>query len=239
MIRVWDIPIRLFHWLLVMSVIGLFVTGKLGGNWMIWHERIGYFVLGLLLFRLIWGVVGSTHARFVNFVRGPRAVWSYVRTLFGKARCELESGATQSVGHNPLGALSVIVMLCVLLFQVVSGLFADDDILLRGPYASMVGSEWSSLLTKLHKWNSDVILVLIAIHILAILFYTYVKKESLIKPMITGLKNIKSPIGGNLQAKMAENSRPAWLSWILLIIIATVVYFIVGRATWSLQSLLM
>ena len=218
-VRVWDVPIRLFHWLLVVAIIGLFTTGKLGGNWMQWHERIGYFVLGLILFRVIWGVVGSTHARFSNFVRGPKTIFGYMKVFTKK-------DAPHYLWHNPMGALSVVAILLVVGFQAVSGLFADDDIMLKGPYAAAVGSDWSSLFTKLHKWNSDLILILTGIHIAAILYYVRVKKDTLIKPMFTGKK---PSIDGQIGANVPENARPYWVFVIVLLLVAAVVYAVVNR----------
>jgi cytochrome b len=111
-IRVWDLPTRLFHWLLALAIVGSIATVKIGGNLMVWHERLGYFVLTLLLFRLAWGVVGGRYARFANFVRGPRAVLGYLRGV---------AGTPHAPGHNPLGALSVMGLLAVLAFQAGSG----------------------------------------------------------------------------------------------------------------------
>ncbi len=212
MIRVWDIPIRLFHWLLVLAVIGLFVSGKLGGNWMEWHQRLGAFVLGLILFRLVWGFTGSFHARFVNFVRGPATAWAYLRAMIRK---DPTADLPAYSGHNPLGALSVVAMLLVIGFQAVSGLFADDDILSSGPYAASVSKEVSDWLTKLHKLNSDLILILIGVHISAILFYVLVKKENLLKAMFTGKK---SKPDGALDA--AETGGRYWSSWLLALLVA-------------------
>jgi cytochrome b len=218
-VRVWDWPIRLFHWLLVVAIIGLFVTGKVGGNWMEWHEKIGYFVLGLILFRVVWGFVGTYHARFVNFVRGPKTVFTYTKSLFKK-------DSPRHLGHNPMGAISVLAFLLVVGFQAVSGLFADDDIMLRGPYASMVGSDWSSLFTKLHKWNSDLILILIGVHVAAILFYVFVKKDNLVKAMFTGEK---SSVDERFGAKMAEKPRKIWVFWIVATLVGVLIYLIASR----------
>jgi cytochrome b len=222
-IQVWDLPIRLFHWLLVLAVIGLFVTGKLGGNWMEWHQRLGYFVLGLVIFRILWGIFGSFHARFVNFVRSPMTVWNYMKALGRKE-------SPHYLGHNPMGAFSVIAMLAILGFQALSGLFADDDILLRGPYAASVSKDISDLLTKLHKWNSDLILILIGVHLLAIAFYFFVKKDNLVKPMITGEK---SNIDGQFEAKMPEKARPYWLSWFIAILTVLIVVLVVNKLFWA------
>ena len=124
-ILVWDLPVRLFHWLLVMLVIVSFVTGELGGTWMQIHLWSGYTILGLLLFRLAWGFIGGHHARFSSFVRGPNAVRRYARTLWDRS-------APRHLGHNPLGGWSVLAMLLLLLFQVATGLFANDDIFTQG-----------------------------------------------------------------------------------------------------------
>lgn len=224
-IRVWDLPIRLFHWLLVAAIIGLFVTGKVGGNWMEWHTKLGYFTLGLILFRIVWGVIGGFHARFVNFVRGPSAVLRYFRGLIGKGPQE------HHAGHNPMGALSTIALILVVGFQAVSGLFADDEILLQGPYASMVSSTVSSWMTKLHHWNSNLIIALVVLHVAAILFYVFVKKESLVKAMFTGKKSMENPSkDGQFQAEMPETARPTWVFVVVAIIVAALTWAIVTKA---------
>jgi len=129
-IRVWDAPVRLFHWALAALAVFSFVSGKLGGAWLDWHMRSGYAILTLLLFRLAWGVVGSHTARFASFVRGPASVRTYLR----------ERGARGMPGHNPLGGWSVVAMLASLLVQAASGLFADDEIATRGPLAVKVSN---------------------------------------------------------------------------------------------------
>lgn len=214
-VRVWDLPTRLFHWLLVLSIIGLFVTGKIGGNWMDWHAKLGYLVLGLIVFRIVWGFVGNQHARFAGFVRGPAVVIAYLK---GKAPAVL--------GHNPLGALSVLALIAIVGFQAVSGLFADDDILMRGPYANAVSGSVSAWFTKLHRLNSNVILGLVGLHLAAILFYTFVKRESLLKPMFTGEK---SGEGAAFEAEIAEKARPAWAFWFIVALIAVLVWAVVTR----------
>jgi cytochrome b len=223
-IKLWDFPTRLFHWCLVLAIIGLFVTGKLGGNWMEWHQRLGFFVLGLILFRLVWGVVGSHTARFSQFVRGPRAVIGYLRGLM--------SGQPQPVaapGHNPLGALSVVAMLVVVGFQAVSGLFSDDDILLRGPYAAAVSKDLSEWFSKMHEWNSNLIIGLVVLHLAAIAFYVFYKKDNLVKPMITGEKSLPD---GQFQTLLPENARPAWVFVVVVLVVAATTYCVVARPFW-------
>jgi cytochrome b len=219
-IRVWDLPVRLFHWLLVLSVAGLFITEQLGGNYMEWHKKLGYFVLGLILFRIMWGVIGSQHARFASFLRGPATILKYLRDIKNPA-------APRWLGHNPLGALSVVAFLVVIAVQAVTGLFADDEILMTGPYADAVSKEVSGLLTKIHKINSKVIIGLVVMHLLAIGYYVFIKRDNLVKPMITGEKSSKD---GQFQPVLPENARPVWLSWLVILVAGGVTYAIVTRA---------
>jgi len=175
-IRIWDLPTRLFHWLLVMAVIGSFVSVKLGGNAMIWHGRFGYLVLALIFFRVIWGFVGTHHARFVHFIRSPKAILAYLKN------------SVETPGHSPVGAISVLVLIGLFLIQALAGLFASDDIAFDGPLAKYVASSWVELLTSLHRWNEWVLLALVGMHIGAILYYKYAKRINLISAMITGDK---------------------------------------------------
>lgn len=185
-VRIWDLPTRVFHILLAIAVAGLFVTGELGGNAMQWHFLLGYLVLVLVLFRLVWGVVGGHWSRFVNFVPRPSSLLVYVRLLRAKQ-------ATHSIGHNPLGALSVLGMLGFLLLQVVSGLMSDDEIANTGPWAALVPADWVSLATEYHSDIGKVLLiVLVCLHVATVLFYKRVKKDDLITPMLTGDKVLSS-----------------------------------------------
>lgn len=181
LIRVWDLPTRLFHWLVVTLVLVSFVTGKIGGAWMPYHIWSGCAVLGLLMFRLVWGFVGGRHARFSAFVRAPGAVLRYARTLFQPA-------PPRHLGHNPLGGWSVLAMLLVLSVQAVTGLFANDDIFTEGPLYPWVSKATSDWLTHIHKLNQGVVLLLVGVHVMAILFYLIMKHENLIQPMFTGRK---------------------------------------------------
>ena len=178
-VLVWDLPTRLFHWLLAALVIISFVTGKIGGNAMRYHECSGLTILALLLFRIVWGFVGSRESRFVTFVRGPSAVVRYATTL-------LRSDSTQFRGHNPLGGWSIIAMLLALLVQTTTGLFANDDIVTQGPLFDWVSKATSDWLTRVHKLNQEVIIALVSIHVLAVLFYLFYKRENLVKPMRRG-----------------------------------------------------
>ncbi len=212
-IRVWDLPVRLVHWSLVLLVVSLFVTGKLGGNWLEWHRRAGFSVIGLVIFRVIWGFVGSYHARFANFLRGPQSVITYSKAMIG-------SNAPKYVGHNPLGALSALTMLIVLLMQAVLGLFSNDDIMLEGPYARFISKELSDQLTAFHKINADLILILVGMHLVAIAFAFFYKKENLVVAMVSGNKWMA-------EKETVENGKPpAWLAWVVGVCVATLTYMV-------------
>ncbi len=181
-ILVWDLPTRLFHWLLAALVVTSFVTGKIGGLWMRYHMWSGYAILELIVFRLAWGIVGGRHARFSAFLRGPGAVLRYARTM-------LRRDAPKHLGHNPLGGWSVLAMLIALLVQAVTGLFANDDIFTEGPLYPWVRKATSDWLTRIHRLNQEAILAIVAVHIAAVFFYLIIKHENLIQPMITGRKD--------------------------------------------------
>ena len=180
-IQVWDIPTRLFHWLLVGLVIFSFITGKIGITAMRYHEWSGFAILVLVVFRLTWGFVGGQHSRFINFVKGPETVARYASSL-------LKTDSKPHIGHNPLGGWSVLAMLISILIQVGTGLFANDDILTEGPLYALVSKQTSDWLTGVHLLNQKILLVLVLIHIAAVIFYLIAKRENLIKPMITGNK---------------------------------------------------
>ena len=177
-LRVWDLPTRLFHWLLVVSIVALIVTGKVGGDAMDWHLRLGQGVLALLVFRVLWGVVGGYGSRFCTFVPGPQRLLAYLRG---------QGSERDHVGHNPLGAFSVLGMLLIIGLQVGSGLFTDDEIFYAGPLIDLVTSDTVALATHWHKtWGQWLLLGVIALHILALLFYGLVKKKKLIPAMLHG-----------------------------------------------------
>jgi cytochrome b len=183
-VRVWDLPTRLFHWALVVCVTLAVISAHIGGNAMVWHFRFGYAVFTLLLFRLIWGVVGGYWSRFVNFIRGPVTVWRYLRGVAPES-------AKHEVGHNPLGALSVVGLLGLLAIQVATGLVADDEISNTGPLIQYVASETSLVLTRFHKDVGQwLIVAMVALHVAAILFYWIKKKHNLVLPMLTGDKRL-------------------------------------------------
>ena len=180
-VRIWDLPTRVFHWVLALCFVGLIITGNVGGNAMVWHFRIGLGVLALLLFRLVWGLVGGRWSRFAAFIYSPRSIIQYIK---GNGKPE------HSVGHTPTGAGSVFALLIVLLAQVGSGLISDDEIASAGPLVRFVSGATSNIATNYHtnigKW---IILALVLLHVAAILFYLW-RKQNLIKPMLSGDKQL-------------------------------------------------
>jgi cytochrome b len=184
LVRVWDLPTRLFHWTLVICIVGLIATAQIGGNAMNWHFRFGYGVLTLLLFRLVWGFVGGRWSRFSAFLYAPATLLRYLRG---------QPDARHLMGHNPLGALSVFAILAMLLLQVGTGLFSDDEIAAVGPLSKLASGAIVSQLTYYHKEIGKVIvLFLVVLHIGAIIFYRVKRKQDLIRPMIVG--DASSPV---------------------------------------------
>jgi cytochrome b len=179
--RIWDLPTRLFHWLLAATVIGSVVSAKIGGGAMVWHHRLGYLVLALLAFRLVWGLVGGRWSRFTSFVFAPATLWRYLR---GTPR----PGEQLDVGHSPTGALSVFAILAVLIGQVGTGLVSDDEIAFIGPLNRFISTDAGLSATSWHKtWGQWIIIGLVVLHVLAIVAYL-MKRHNLIKPMLHGDK---------------------------------------------------
>ena len=217
-VKVWDAPVRLFHWLLVLLFAFMFVSGNLKGDWMEWHMRSGYAILALVLFRILWGFAGSTFARFSSFLAGPSAGIAFAGKLLART-------PAPSAGHNPLGGWMVLALLLALLFQVGTGLFANDDILIEGPLAPLVSKALSNQLTSWHYWNTNVLLALVAVHVVAVLYHAVFMKENLIGAMFTGLKRMPADAAGGVVARFAS----LWLALVLLAGAAIVVYLIVKR----------
>jgi cytochrome b len=213
-VLVWDLPTRLFHWLLVGLVAGSFASGKVGGNAMLYHEWCGEAILALLLFRLVWGFIGSAPSRFRTFLAGPSTVFRYALTLFRRDN-------DHHLSHNPLGGWSVMAMLLTLFIQAGTGLFANDDIATTGPLYKWVSKATSDRLTSIHHFNHDVIIVLVAVHVAAVLFHLIYKRENLITPMITGRRSWKGmPTVDMTQA-------PLWKAALAAAAAAGVVYLLV------------
>ena len=180
-VRVWDLPTRLFHWLLLACVVGLFATAYAPGSWIDWHARLGYAMLTLLLFRVVWGVIGGHWSRFVHFV--PR------------------SGSSMALGHTLSGALAVAAMLLALSTQVATGLVGDDEIAFTGPLNRFIATDLGLAATAWHKGVGQWLLLgLIALHVCAIAFYFFVRRHNLVGPMVHGDKALpdgaqEAPVG--------------------------------------------
>lgn len=175
---VWDWPLRAFHWLLAVSIAVSFATHYLGIEWFDWHRRAGYMTLVLVAFRLAWGFAGPRYSRFASFVRGPRAMLEYLRGPFRRP----------PAGHNPLGAVSVLVFLAALGTQAATGLFANDEIMNSGPFYGWVDHATSNRLTGWHALGSNLLLGLIALHLAAVAWYDLVRRAGLVRAMWSGRK---------------------------------------------------
>jgi cytochrome b len=176
--KLWDLPTRLFHWSLVVLIIFSWWTHP---DHMDWHRLSGLAILGLLVFRIIWGFVGATTARFAQFVRGPRETVAYLRRMFDR------KAVAGTPGHNPIGAWSVLLMVGLLCFQVISGLFAVDvDGIESGPLSDRVDFDTGRWFSQWHETSFTILQILVALHVAAILFYLFYKRTNLVTPMLTG-----------------------------------------------------
>lgn len=179
-VRIWDLPVRLVHWAMFVLVIVSWITAE--NHWPAAHRLAGYSVLSLLLFRFYWGWRGSTTARFSHFVRGPRAVGRYVRLLF-------TGDAGNRVGHNPIGGWSVLILLSLLLLQSTLGLLSVEEYGIEsGPLATHVSFETGRKIAGLHAVVFDILVFFIGVHIAAVLLHLLVKRDNLIGPMLSGMK---------------------------------------------------
>jgi len=220
-IRVWDLPVRLFHWALVILMAVSYVTGRAGGDWMKFHFWSGYAILTLILFRIAWGFVGSTTARFSDFVKGPAAIVTHLRELLGRT-------GPYDAGHNPMGGAMVVVLLFAVLAQAGTGLFsADTDTgLVTGPLATRIADAMVDKLTAFHHYWVNVLLVLVAAHVAAVLVYLVWKRHNLVRAMITGAKPADEVVPPGKPAPRLVFA-PVRLAISLLMASAAIVYFIV------------
>lgn len=209
-VRIWDLPVRICHWGFVLLLPALWWTAE--NSEMRWHMRIGSLLLALVLFRLLWGFVGSSTARFSSFVRGPLAVIAYLRTI-GK-------GTDKAPGHNPAGGWSVMVLLLLLAAQAISGLFAGDPFDgATGPLNEALGIKFSGQMTDWHEFAFNLILAFVALHLVAIATYRLVLGDKLVAPMITGRRE-----RGQIVGEMAPV--PAWRALVCAVLAA-------GAALWA------
>jgi cytochrome b len=180
--RVWDLPVRCAHWLLVLALCGSWISAELSTTAFRWHEFCGCTVLVLVSFRLLWGFFGTRHARFSSFLRPPRELLSYARKLASRASYR------PSVGHNPIGGWFVLAMLLLLLTQGLTGLFANDGMMDTGPLFGWISTSLSDSLTTIHHRVFRVLQAIVALHIVAIALYLFIRRDNLVLPMLTGQK---------------------------------------------------
>jgi cytochrome b len=180
---VWDLPLRLFHWLLVFCLFGQWLTVEVLDDAKDIHFYIGYFTLGLIIFRLIWGFIGTKYAKFSSFIAGPNVILDYLQSLTSKQK-------SFTTGHNALGGLLLPVVLILVGLQAISGLFTSDDIVSAGPYYDIANSTIQECMQWLHHNIFDVLIGLIVIHLFAIAWYRWALKHDLITPMLTGRKGV-------------------------------------------------
>ncbi len=218
-IRVWDVPVRLFHWLLLALLGFSWWSGDQGGEWMEYHEWSGYAILTLLLFRIAWGFAGSDPARFVHFVRGPRASYAYFRSV-------LQRRPRAYLGHNPLGGWMILSLLLVLLVQTVTGLFGNDDNDFEAPFAHWIRHGTSSLITALHAYNFDLLLGLVGVHVAAVFVHQLLRRDDMVKAMFTGMKTAEAGVSAGRMVS-------TWRALVLLGLMAALVYGLlwIGGAT--------
>lgn len=235
-VKVWDLPVRLFHWAIVLLLAFQLVSGKIGDEMMVWHAYSGYGVLALVIFRILWGFAGSTHARFASFLAGPAATLRFAKRLFSRE-------AVPQVGHNPLGGWMVIALVASLALQAASGLFANDGVSVEGPLASLVSLDVSNDMSEFHRWNLRLLVALSVVHVAAVLFHLFVKRENLTGAMFTGVKRV--PEAAVRERRDVRRSTPArriasreyvsayfassWRALGLLVVAVVVVFLVVQR----------
>lgn len=191
---VWDVFVRCFHWSLVTLFAISVASGKVGGEWIVWHTRSGYVILALIVFRLIWGFFGGEYARYRSFLAGPVRGFKFAKSLFSR------SHADAVIGHNPVGGWMVVALLLLLAVQAGLGLFSNDEIATTGPLARYVSDETSIALMSRHRLIGDGLLILVGIHIAAVLFHVFVKKEGIVRAMFTGRKALPRDLASVAQS---------------------------------------
>ncbi len=194
-VLVWDVPIRVVHWLIAVLVAAAYATWRL--NWMGWHGRIGYTLLALLLFRLLWGFFGAETARFSRFLTPPRAAAQHLRYA-------LLREPDRQVGHNPAGGWMALFMLALLLAETLSGVYVANDIADVGPFTASVPAPVANAIEASHAIFWNILFAAILLHMLAIVGYATVKGQNLVAPMITGTKVLPYSVPAPRMASMAR-----------------------------------
>lgn len=217
-VRIWDLPTRLFHWVLALTLTGSWVTQELGLKWMEWHISLGYTALFLVTFRIFWGVAGPRHARFASFVARPARVWRY-------ARAWLAGDPPRFAGHNPLGGWAILAMLSLTLVQAVSGLFNSDEILYAGPWHYAAPSSFTDRMAALHGLNFNLLAGLVLLHLAAVAIYWLRWRSNLVRAMWTGRKR-----RDEVDPTQAIDSSRLLLALILMIVAGAIVWVVIATA---------
>lgn len=205
---VWDLPTRITHWGLALAIPAAWITGDAAGEWLEWHERLAMLVMGLLIFRLCWGFIGSYYARFSQFFPTPSRLSSYF------------AGQWRQAGHSPLAALSVFALLGAMALQLLTGLFMEDETGFQGPWAWQLSGDMAEVVTELHEVFANAILVLVGLHLAAIAYYQLLKRRQLVSAMIHGYTD-------DAQALATKPVKASWIAWVLSVSVAAL-------ATWAL-----
>lgn len=217
-IKIWDLPLRIFHWSLVLLFIGAYVTNKLGPVWFKYHLWCGYGIIVLVSFRLIWGLVGTYHARFANFVSDPITTFKYATRFFSRDQ-------KPYAGHNPLGAIMVVVLLLTMFVQAATGLFTNDEIFNVGPLYGYISNELSLQFTSVHRQLFYWILGAVFAHVVAVLYHLFAKRDGIVKAMFTGSK-----IGDHLKGEAAIKSSRIWLAVVIILVLSGILTCLVLHA---------
>jgi cytochrome b len=212
-IKVWDLPVRIFHWSLVLLFAAAYITNSLGPEWFTYHAWCGYGIIVLVSFRLIWGLVGTYHARFTNFISDP------ITSRF------LSRDHKPHTGHNPLGAIMVITLLLTILVQAATGLFTNDEIFNVGPLVGYISSELSLELTSLHRQLFYWIAGAVALHVLAVLYHVFFKRDGILKAMFTGKKS-----GEHLADEPSISSSRLWLALVIILVLSGILAWLILHA---------
>lgn len=210
-ILVWDLPVRLFHWILVFCLIGSWYTSEGDRGLIDIHMLFGYTILSLVLFRIVWGIIGTKHAKFTEFVPNKKELKSYIK-----------NNDKPYLGHNPIGSLMVLFILLLLLMQTISGLFMTDDVFTNAPYFDSVSKSTQKLMSQIHHTIFDIIVIVSTLHICAITYYLVFKKQNLISAMFTGKKWVES----NFISSAIAHSKLI-TAIVLLLVVCAFVYWLV------------
>ena len=222
MIKVWDLFVRLSHWLVVLFVAFAWLSANYGDAEFKWHSLNGYAIFVLVISRVIWGIVGSSSARFSHFVKSPFKVFLYLKEL-------LKGKAPTFLGHNPAGAWMVVILLVTLLFQAVTGMFSSDDILAEGPFTYVVSGKIVSIMTGLHHLGFDILMVLVAFHVVAVLFHQFFKKEKLLEGMVRGDKPVSKKTSSASQVNEVFLFKPFYYSLLIITLVAFLFYLVLNH----------